>query len=235
MYLSCASQLNFRFSGIGPPCLCLCVSHWIGVVAGLGPVPVSLNAIMTAVDTWTATWFTISLMPSQCAISNWLLMLFYWLCYYGELYLPYYEISTPNTMLCYWHSMQEQNVVAYTTLLTVWLQVCFWMNVLWSGCTTCDYDLYIQLAYLCAWFILIIIYDPLGHQYYTNTYMHDVIYIDGGTLVLCGFLSLHKCKRYQWLIGKTIQGSSLTYVSNNWVIMSINTVHCFLVHSTSLV
>ena len=42
---------------------------WFGIVASKHPVSVSLTAIMTTVAVCTATWFTISLIPSESAIS----------------------------------------------------------------------------------------------------------------------------------------------------------------------
>ena len=49
---------------------------------------------------------------------------------------------------------------------------------------TYDYDLYFQLACLWVWLILIIINDPIGHNYYISMYMLDVIYQDGNTELL---------------------------------------------------
>ena len=42
-------QLNFGFSLIGSSCLYLCVSHWLGIVAGWHSASVSLYAIMITV------------------------------------------------------------------------------------------------------------------------------------------------------------------------------------------
>ena len=63
----------------------------------------------------------------------------------------------------------NKDVVAYTTLLTATLQVCFPMNILQTYCTTYDNYLYTQLACICVWLILIIIHKPIGHQYFTHT------------------------------------------------------------------
>ena len=80
--------------------------------------------------------------------------------------------------LCYVIDLlcNNKDVAAYTTLLTAWSQVCFWMNILHTMCTTYGYGLYTQLVYLWAWLILIITHDPTCHQYYSHMYMHDIIY-----------------------------------------------------------
>ena len=44
-----------------------------------------------------------------------------------------------------------------------------------------DYGLYTHLACLLAWLILIIIHDPVGHQYYTHMHMLEIIYQWGNT------------------------------------------------------
>ena len=81
----------------------------------------------------------------------------------------------------------NKDVVAYTTLLTAQLQVCFCMNMLKTNYATYDYDLYTQLAGLWVWLISIIIMILLVFVIYIHMYILD---INGGNTKL---LSLHLC------------------------------------------
>ena len=83
----------------------------------------------------------------------------------------------------------NKGIVAYTILLTALLQVYFWINTLQTDCATYDYGLYIQLACLWTWLILIIIHDPIGHQYFTHMCMLDIYISVGKTPVLGKLLS----------------------------------------------
>ena len=95
-------------------------------------------------------------------------------CIYLELRVP---LAYETVYDCYVIGLLYNNnvVVAYTTLLTVWLQVCFWMNILQTKCATYNYGLYTQSACLWVWLILTIIHDPIGHHYYTHTFIFDDI------------------------------------------------------------
>ena len=49
---------------------------------------------------------------------------------------------------------------------------------------------YVHLTCPWGWLILIIICEPMGHQYYTHVHMLDIIHL-WGTAVLCELLSLY--------------------------------------------
>ena len=50
-------------------------------------------------------------------------------------------------------NVYEDAVYYYSTLLTTYIQVYFYLNIFWTKCTTYGYSLYTQLAHLWVWLI----------------------------------------------------------------------------------
>ena len=200
---SCSYQLHFGFSNIGPPCFCLVVFHWFGVVSGWYPVSMSLNAIMTTIAAWMTAWFAISLMPSEYASSFWLQMLAFVCPILRCLLLtPYDVIGLLGN---------NKSMVAYTSLLTTWLQVCFWMNILQRNCATYDWFMYtggMPVGMACPhdhtwsyWSSIIYTYAyaqsyvPMGeHQSYVNSYCDNSCINNSSVIIAVGSHgTLHSC------------------------------------------
>ena len=110
-----------------PPLFYLWFSYWFGIVAGLGPVYVSLDTIMTTSAACIVTWLIISFMLSESVISVHMPYTSYTIvCFFVHLHLPNWDIKllTPcnvSGLLC----NNNDAVHYYMTLLYAYVQECF--------------------------------------------------------------------------------------------------------------
>ena len=178
-YLSGTSQLNIGFSSTSPPFLCLSFSHWFGIVAGWGPVSVSLKTIMTTVAACIATCFTISFMPSEsvvlvCMLYNYYIIAFVFLC------LPSWDflILTPfNLIGLLWND--KDAVYYYNCLYTSLL--C--LNIFQTGWYYILLQFIYTLACLWAWIITLLYMTFLLMLLYTYVYACNYMLVGNTTLL----------------------------------------------------
>ena len=142
---------------------------------------------MTMIAAWMAAWFTFSLMPSELTITVYhqFLWLYMSASFAVTFLLSWDFYSCQHTILLAFYAITK-NIGTYTTILTAWLQVCFLINIVsW-------------LYYLWLWFI----YTPGTSRFFSLSYMtllvintiHIctclILYVYGGTKLLCKLLSL---------------------------------------------
>ena len=86
------------FSSISPPCLISAdQSLWLAMMVGQAPASASLDAIITTVATWMATWFTwlLQILPYFTEF------MLYACTFSGVTLSTKLEIFTPGTMWSY--------------------------------------------------------------------------------------------------------------------------------------
>ena len=117
-----------------------------GVVAGWGPVPVYLSAIMTAIVTWMATWFIISLMPSESAISVQLMKAITARKHYSILKYSLIELTDRKNCILIWLNMSPTSID-----MLIFLRIQDWLEL---------YQLAALVDFL-IWYVALFCYPPL--------------------------------------------------------------------------